>query len=143
MHLSVNKRIYKTTRYTQFQQCALRIVWNVFKVTAFVWNAGTKWGKLLRKQSSSLHNGSKNHFPGWQSKTELIDFKDHAYACIYPSYWGLLHYVFIPRVKEWIKNSAWLFYYICEKSIQKKWVEVWQKCIWFIHDSTSVCPWPS
>lgn len=143
MQLSVSKRrIYKTTQYTQFQKCALPILWNIFKGTAFMWNVGTKWGKLLRKQSSSLHNGSRNHFPDWQSKTELIGFKDHAYIYISPppGYWGLLHYVFIPRVKQWIKNSAWLFYYICEKSMQKKWVEVWQKCIWFIHDSTSLCP---
>jgi hypothetical protein len=116
----------------------------VFKGTAFVWTVGTKWGKLFRKQSSSLRNGSRNHFPDWQSKTELIDFKDHTY--IYPplpNYSGLLHYVFIPRVKQWIKNSTWLFHYICEKSMQKIWVEVWKKCIWFIHDSASVCPWPS
>ena len=51
MHLSVNKRrTYKTTWYTQFQK-ALPILWNVCKGTAFVWNVGTKWGKLLRKQN--------------------------------------------------------------------------------------------
>jgi hypothetical protein len=91
VHLSVNKRrIYKTACYTWFHMCVLPILWNVFEGTAFVWNVGTKWGKLLSKQSNSLHNGSKNHFPAWQSKTELIDFKDH--ACIYIYIFYLLRF---------------------------------------------------
>jgi len=128
VHLSVNKRrIYKTTRCTRFQKCALPILWNVFKGTAFVWNVGTKWGKLLRKQSSNLHNGSKNHFPDWQSKTELIDFKDHAYIYIYFIYlfievysimcsflgsnseWRILLDYFVTSMKNQCKRNEWKF----------------------------------
>jgi hypothetical protein len=95
---------------------------NVFKWTAFVWNVGTEWGKLLRKQSSSLHNGSKNHFPDWQSMIELIDGRDHAYFffiievyCITCSFLGsnsesrILFDYFITSIKNKCKINEWKF----------------------------------
>lgn len=74
-------------------------------------------GMMMLKQSSNLHNSSKNHPQGWKKcKRAGQVWRQCSLFSLTSEVWCII-IVFL-EVKKWIRNFLWPFYSICEKQCE-------------------------